>query len=94
MVDNQVIREITRLLKEEGALKVILFGSYAAGNAVEGSDLDLHHRFNSRMKSYRSFIPIDLLVYTRAMFEKATVSPNLFFREIQNKGIILYEASN
>ncbi len=113
MVDNQVIGEITRLLKEEGAQKVILFGSYASGKAEEESDLDLlvvtpgdfipasnrekmdlHHRFNSRIKFYRSLIPIDLLVYTRAMFNMAMVSPNLFFREIQNKGVVLYEAVN
>jgi predicted nucleotidyltransferase len=113
VVNNQLIEEITRILKEEGAQKVILFGSYASGNPEEESDLDLlvitpgdfipasnrekmdlHHQFNSKIKSFRSFIPIDLLVYTRAMFEKAMDSPNLFFREIQTKGKVLYEAVN
>ncbi len=111
MVTNQLIEKISNILKNEGAEKVILFGSYASENQEEYSDLDLlvvtsgdfipatnrekmdlHHRFNSRIKFYRSLIPIDLLVYTRAMFNNAMISPNLFFREIQNRGVVLYEA--
>jgi uncharacterized protein len=41
MVNTGYIDEITRILKDEGAEKVFLFGSYAYGSPNEHSDLDL-----------------------------------------------------
>jgi uncharacterized protein len=113
MIINKFLEEITDILKNEGAEKIILFGSYAYGNPDDDSDLDLmvispedfipvtnrekmeiHHRYNSRIKKFREFVPIDLLVYTRAMYNRLMSSPNLFFREINQKGKVLYEAIN
>jgi predicted nucleotidyltransferase len=113
MVNTIYIDEITRILKEEGAEKVILFGSYANGNADENSDLDLlvitpedfipqtnrqtmdiYHRYNSGIRKFRESVSIDLLVYTHAMFDAIMAAPNSFFKEIDEKGKILYEAVN
>jgi uncharacterized protein len=41
MNPKSYIEDIVRILKDEGAEKVILFGSYAYGNPDENSDLDL-----------------------------------------------------
>jgi uncharacterized protein len=54
----------------------------------------LHHRYNSRIKKFREQIPIDLMVYTKAMYNRLMLSPNMFFREISQKGKILYETIN
>jgi predicted nucleotidyltransferase len=113
MVNTRYIDEITRILKDEGAMKVILFGSYAYGNPDEQSDLDilvispedfipvtnrqkmdLYHQYNTGIRKFRELLSIDLLVYTRAMFDKIMISRNSFFSEITQKGKVLYEAIN
>jgi uncharacterized protein len=113
MANTINIDEITRILKDKGAEKVILFGSYAYGNPDEHSDLDLlvitpedfipqtnrqtmdiYHRYNSGIRKFRESISIDLLVYTHAMFDAIMTAPNSFFKEIDEKGKILYEAVN
>jgi len=38
---DQVIKSIIDTLKDEGVEKIILFGSYAYGQAKEDSDLDI-----------------------------------------------------
>ena len=113
MINTIYIDEITRILKDKGAEKVILFGSYANGNPDEYSDLDLlvitsddfipqtnrrtmdiYHRYNSGIRKFRESISIDLLVYTHAMFEAIMAEPNNFFKEIDEKGKVLYETVN
>jgi uncharacterized protein len=59
--------------------------------ATNHDKMELHHRYNSGIKKFRELIPIDLMVYTKAMYDRLMVSPNLFFSEINQKGKILYE---
>jgi predicted nucleotidyltransferase len=56
--------------------------------------MELHHKYNLLIKNFRRVIPIDLLVYTRVMYQKLLESGSLFTNEINQKGKILYEAIN
>jgi hypothetical protein len=64
---EQILKGITETIKDQGVVKIILFGSYAD-------------------------IPIDMLVYTKLMYQKLQESGSLFTREINQKGKVLYEA--
>jgi uncharacterized protein len=110
---DQIIKGITETIKDEGAEKIILFGSHAYGNPGKDSDLDiivvtsdnyipktnhekmeLYHRYNLLIKKFRKEIPIDMLVYTKSMYQKLQESGSLFTNEINLKGKVLYEATN
>lgn len=56
--------------------------------------MELHHKYNHLIKNFRKVIPIDMLVYTRLMYQKLLESGSLFTKEISLKGKILYEAIN
>jgi uncharacterized protein len=81
--------------------KIILFGSYAYGNPTPDSDLDLlvimetHERpvertlAVSRLLRPRPF-PIDILVRTSEEIIQAQNQGDDFFREILEKGKVIY----
>ena len=56
--------------------------------------MELHHKYNHLINKFRRVIPIDMLVYTRLMYEKLLESGSLFTKEINQKGKVLYEAIN
>jgi len=56
--------------------------------------MELHHKYNLLIKKFRKEIPIDMMVYTKLMYQKIQESGSLFTREINQKGKILYEAIN
>ena len=56
--------------------------------------MELHHKYNLLIKKFRRIIPIDMLVYTKAMYQKLQESGSIFTKEINRKGKILYEAIN
>jgi predicted nucleotidyltransferase len=56
--------------------------------------MELHHKYNILIKKFRRFIPIDMLVYTKLMYQKLLESGSLFTNEVNIKGKILYEAVN
>ena len=56
--------------------------------------MDLHHKYNMLIKKFRRFIPIDILVYTKLMYQKLQESGSLFTSEVNSKGKVLYEAIN
>ncbi|HIE56402.1 MAG TPA: nucleotidyltransferase domain-containing protein [Chromatiaceae bacterium] len=55
---------------------------------------DLYLQVAKIIRDIRQQIPIDLIVQTRAMYEKFVEMDSLFAREIQEKGKVLYEADN
>jgi predicted nucleotidyltransferase len=77
MVDKKLIDQIVqRLLAAGGVKKIILFGSYARGDATADSDLDFivvedhlesHIKEMARLRSAIDYIGIgvDVLVYTQ-----------------------------
>ena len=56
--------------------------------------MDLHHKYNLLIKKFRKLIPIDIMVYTKLMYQKLLESGSLFTKEINQKGKVLYEANN
>lgn len=56
--------------------------------------MELHHKYNLLIKRFRRLMPIDMLVYTKLMYQKLQESGGIFTNEINRKGKILYEAIN
>jgi predicted nucleotidyltransferase len=97
------LRKISeRLKKEYHAEKVILYGSYARGEATEDSDVDLFvvaptkERFFVRMASVlrlirdlRNGMPISPLVLTPKEVKKRTEIGDQFVQGILEEGIYL-----
>ncbi|MCK4661459.1 MAG: nucleotidyltransferase domain-containing protein [Bacteroidales bacterium] len=82
--------------------KIILFGSYATGNASENSDLDLlvvkdselprpERAFKIRKLLYGAMVPIDLIVYTNEEINQSRNNKYSFIYQVLNSGKILYE---
>jgi predicted nucleotidyltransferase len=91
-----------KLKKEYRAERVILFGSYARGDATEDSDVDLlvvaptKERFFERMATVRRLIrdlrnglPIAPIVLTAGELEKRRQAGDPFVREILETGVSL-----
>jgi predicted nucleotidyltransferase len=83
--------------------RITLFGSYAYGHPNEHSDVDLlilmaGNRVHDRGILIRERIdfgfPVDLLVRSPAEFKRRIALGDCFLREIQEKGKILYEATD
>ena len=103
MVAMNQIEEFGRRVGEEfGAQRVILFGSYARGNADPDSDVDVlvigafegrsvDKSVEIRMKLRPSF-PMDLLVRTPEKVRERMEMGDPFMREILEQGKVLYEA--
>ena len=91
-----------RLKKEYKAERVILFGSYATGDATEESDIDLFiiaptsERFFQRMatalkliRDLKKGIPIELIVLTSDEVKERIEIGDQFVEQIIEEGIIL-----
>jgi predicted nucleotidyltransferase len=91
-----------RIKKEYRAERVVLFGSYARGDATEDSDVDLlvvaptKERFFERMASVRRIIrdlrdglAVSPIVLTPAEVKKRRAAGDPFVREILETGVSL-----
>ena len=54
----------------------------------------LYLKVSPYTRSVTSKIPVDLVVFTKPMYEEFKASKSNFSKEILNKGIILYEDNN
>ena len=100
---NRRLRRIGKKIKQEyRAERVILFGSYARGDATEDSDVDLlvvartKERFFERMATVRRLIrdlrnglPVSPIVLTPGELEKRRQAGDPFIREILQTGVSL-----
>ena len=100
---SERLRKISeRLKKEYHAEKVILYGSYATGEATEDSDIDLfiiaptNERFFERMATVRGLIrdlrnglPVSPIILTPEEIEKRRRKGDQFVQQILEKGIVL-----
>jgi len=100
---NKRLQTIGKKIKKDyRAEKVILFGSYAKGNATEDSDVDLlvvaptKERFFERMASVRRLIrdlrdglAVSPIVLTPVELEKRRQAGDPFVREILETGVSL-----
>jgi len=105
MVAMNQIEEFGRRIGEEfAAEKVILFGSYARGNASPDSDVDLlvigpfpgrsvDKSVEIQMKLRPAF-PVDLLVRTPEKVRERIAMGDTFMQEVLRQGRILYEAAD
>ena len=103
MIEKAKINEIvSKIALHFDPYKIILFGSYASGNATNDSDLDLliiqetelprHKRSFDIQKSLKgSMIPMDILVYTIKEFEEERNQKNSFLHSLIQNSEILYE---
>lgn len=101
---NEIERFGRRIGEEFDAEKVILFGSYARGNANPDSDVDIlvigpfegrsvDRSVEIRMKLRPGF-PMDLLVRTPEKVRERIEMGDAFMREILEQGRVLYEADH
>ena len=103
-----ILSEIVEKLKREyNPLKIILFGSYAYGNPMKDSDIDLLILKNTEKRRVDRFvgvkrivydpnrkIPISPLVYTPNELEERIRMGDDFIKEISQKGVVLYERAS
>ena len=101
---NEIKEFGCRIGREFNAQRVLLFGSYAEGSAAGDSDIDLlvivdHHGKNWRMateirRRIRPQFPLDLLVRTPEQLGQRLQMGDCFFKQITEKGTVLYEAAD
>ncbi len=106
MIEQSQIQEIAqRLGIMANASQVILFGSYARGDASDKSDVDLMivaesdlPRYKRSVDLYKSLRPypfgLDLVVYTPQEVQAAQESPLSFISTVLREGKELYVRSN
>mgnify|MGYP001400436916 FL=1 len=104
MITKETIQEITKLIVEDyQPERIILFGSYAEGNANPDSDLDLliisdkekhlprRKRGLSLLYKLRKYhFSKDILVYSRDEIERWKKVKAAFITDTINKGVVLY----
>ena len=101
---NEIERFGRRIGEEFGAERVILFGSYARGNANPDSDVDLlvigpfpgrsaDKSVEIQMKLRPAF-PVDLLVRTPEKVRERIAMGDTFMQEVLRQGKTLYEAAD
>lgn len=105
MVSMRAIEELgQRIGAEFRPERVVLFGSYAHGNATEDSDVDLlivmpfegkpvHKSVEMRLKLRPPF-PVDLLVRTPETVRERVEIGDCFINDILATGKVLYEADH
>ncbi len=101
-IEERIRKMGERIKKEYRAEKVILFGSYARGEATEDSDIDLFiiaptkERFFQRMATVRRLIrdlrnglPVAPIVLTAKELDKRKEAEDPFVEEVFATGITL-----
>lgn len=102
---ERIVEAITPVLQQGGALKAILFGSYARGDADEYSDLDLiiivaesQWPFVERFKDFMALWHVspvkslEVFVYTRNELAQMQRTGNVFLAHALEEGEVIYEA--
>jgi len=102
MIDQREIESVAqRIGKATDAERIVLFGSYARGTAVDTSDVDLLiiansslPRFKRSRELYKLFDPhpfgMDLIVYTPDEIERGKRSEVSFVSAVLREGKTVY----
>jgi hypothetical protein len=99
IISVDTIREKTvPILRNYPVNKAILFGSYAKGNAIIGSDIDLYIDTNGKLRGLDFVGLLEILVDTLGMdidlIDRSHIEPDsLIMQEIENGGMVIYEKS-
>ena len=93
---NEIKKTIAPLVKDHPVRRVILFGSYARGDATEKSDVDLIIDSGGAIDSWEFFgligdiakkMHIDVDIFELDEIKK----PSGIFDSITNEGVVIYE---
>ena len=106
MLSSEHIAEATRRLVAQAGhpTKIIMFGSYARGEADDASDLDLmivEHELTDRATEYlrlreaigHTGVGVDLLLVSAQEFERRSQVPGTAAYWAKKEGKILYDAT-
>ena len=105
MISEKTIQQaVARLVAAANPSKVILFGSYARGDATEDSDLDLmviepevDDKFNEMVRLRQELrplqIPVDVLVYSQSYVDEWGHLPGTALYWALHEGKVLHEIS-
>jgi predicted nucleotidyltransferase len=101
LLERELARYVDILASQENLEKVIVFGSVAAGEIHEWSDIDLviiqqtASPFFARLREIRQLLQptvgTDVLVYTPGEFEQMCRERDFMREEILGKGRTIYE---
>jgi uncharacterized protein len=104
LITEQKVRAVVeRIVSIARPQKVVVFGSYARGQAKPGSDLDIlvimdDTLANSRAESVRLrralrgiFMPIDIVVARSSDVERLRHTPGLLYETALSEGRVMYE---
>lgn len=106
MIDERDINKVAaHIATAANAERIILFGSYARGEAGKNSDVDFMiiaesslPRFKRSRELYKLFKPypfgMDLIVYTPQEFERGRKSPVSFVSTVLREGKTIYVRRN
>ena len=106
MIDRREIEKVATYIGiVSNAESIVLFGSYARGDARENSDVDLLiiaesnlPRFKRSRELYKLLrpysFPMDLIVYTPEEIEKGKESPISFVSRVLQEGEVVYDRRN
>ncbi|HID26999.1 MAG TPA: nucleotidyltransferase domain-containing protein [Methanosarcinales archaeon] len=100
ITQEQIDDLVQKIIENYHPEKIILFGSYASGNATDDSDLDLlivkdtSFPIHKRGREIRKFIKqhpfsLDFIVYTPSEFEKHKSNKMSFLNKVLREGKIL-----
>ena len=100
LLRQELARFIDIVTQQMQPERVILFGSFAAGQVSEWSDLDLvvvaetdlpfYERIKQILRSVRPQAGMDVLVYTPIEWAEMTSQRSFIQEEILNKGQVVY----
>ena len=105
MIDMDTLASVTRTIVERFHPKrIVLFGSYARGDADEESDLDLFVEMETSRRPPERAIeiasvfglhswPMDIFVYTPQEVKQLRGKGGTLLEEIEREGKVLYEQS-
>ena len=95
---------IARIAQRFRPKKVIIFGSFAYGKPIEGSDVDILVIMDTSLRSVEQALelrkaikapfPMDLIVRTPKQIEERLALGDFFVKEVLTKGKLLYETSD
>ena len=105
MVQSQEILDLCdRIVTKFRPVRIIVFGSHAYGAPANDSDVDMlivlargpdgYRKAALISETVRPDFPVDLLVRTSAALQKRIELNDFFFKEIMEKGIVIYDAAD